>query len=154
RPECIPPAGRANSFHFKVRLPPVAVLQGPAAIVAPRAADNVNCVSKAWIAGGVDRLEVIERAQDIVMPARREGEAKENRLDNLARAMGAEQPVHQQELATATLGGSHGGDLAPAIELIISQPFESKNGRVNRRVGCAKPSPAVPAAIRHLLLEE
>ena len=88
------------------------------------------------------------------MPARREGEANEDRLDDCSRAMGAEQPMHQEELTAAMLGGPHGADLASAMELVMSQSLEDTDGRVDRRMSCAKVTPAVPPTVGHLLIEE
>src|SRR5262249_9424891 len=95
-----------------------------------------------------------ERAEDVVMPPRREGEAGEDRLDHLARAMRAEEPGHEQELPPAMLGVPHRGDPAPAMQLVMAQAFKSKERRVHRRVRRAPPLPTVPAPIRHLLLEQ
>src|SRR6516225_3648956 len=85
--ESVPATGRAKSFHLEVGLPLVAVLEQPAAIIALRASDDVNRLGQAWIARGLDRLEVIKRTQDIVVPARREGETDEDWLDDRTRAM-------------------------------------------------------------------
>src|SRR5262245_41087404 len=112
-PEGVPAAGRAKSFQLEVGLALVAILKLPAAIIAPRASDDVNRLGNARIAGRLACLEIIEGAKDIVVPARREGEANEDRFDDLARAMGAEEPMHQEELAAQALGGPHGGDFAP-----------------------------------------
>src|SRR5262245_17324457 len=67
-PEGIPAAGRAEAFQLEVGLALVAVLERPAAIVAPRASDDVNRLGEARIAGRLNGLEVIEGAKDIVVP--------------------------------------------------------------------------------------
>src|SRR5262249_59129631 len=87
---------------------------------------------QAGIARRVDRLEVIEGAQDIVVPARREGKAKEDRLDDRARAMGAEEPMHQEELPAATLGGAYGADFAASVQFVMAQSLQGEDGRVHR----------------------
>src|SRR5215831_497532 len=79
-PEGIPAAGRAEAFHLEVGLALVGVLERPAAVGVARASDDVNRLGEARIAGGIDSLEVIEGAKDVVVPAGREGEANENRL--------------------------------------------------------------------------
>src|SRR5262249_11167463 len=140
--------------QLEVGLALVAVLELPAAIVAPRASDDVDRLGEARVARRLDGLEVIERAQDIVVPARREGEAKEDRLDDRAGAMGAEEPMHQEELTAATLGSPHGADFAPAMQIVMSQPLQDTDGRVDRRMSCAMVPLAVPAAVGHLLIEE
>jgi hypothetical protein len=69
--------GRDESFLLEVGLALIAVLEPRAAIVAPRASDDVDRLGEARIAGRRNRLDVVERAKDIVVPARRKGEAKE-----------------------------------------------------------------------------
>src|SRR5579864_3600589 len=73
RAERVPTAGRPHSLHFEVSLALVAVLQRPAAIFEPRVANDFDSIGKARIAGAVHGLEIIERPQNIVMPARRKG---------------------------------------------------------------------------------
>jgi hypothetical protein len=68
--------------------------------------------------------------------------------------MGAEEPMHQEELTAATLGGPHGGDFAPAVQLVMARSLEDADGRVDRRMRCAIRPLAIPATIRHLLLKE
>src|SRR5262249_59437917 len=79
-PEGVPAAGRAPSFQLEVGLALVAVVERPAAVVAPRPSDDVDRLGEARIARRLDGLEVIERAQDVVVPARREGKAEGERL--------------------------------------------------------------------------
>src|SRR5437870_5594359 len=58
--------------------------------------------------------------------------------------------MHQQELAPAALRRLHGAYPASTVEFIEPQAFEHADRRMDRRVGCAQVTPAVPAAIGHL----
>src|SRR5437899_12923647 len=71
-PEGVPAAGLTEAFELEERLPLVAVLQRPATVGAPAAADELDRIAEARIARCLDRLKVIESAQDVVVPARRE----------------------------------------------------------------------------------
>src|SRR5437773_671017 len=103
RAEGVPTAGRTQSFQFKVGLALVAVLQRPAAVLAPSAADDVDRSAEALVTRRVDGLEVIESAEDVVGPARRERDAKEYGLDDVAGTLRAKEPVHQEELTATAL---------------------------------------------------
>ena len=71
------------------------------------AANDLDGIAQAWIAWTPNGLKVIKRPEDVVMPARREREAKEDRFDDGPGAMRAKQPVHEQEFLAAFLGGSN-----------------------------------------------
>jgi hypothetical protein len=131
RAERIPAAGGADAFELEPSLALVAVVERPAAVLALCAADNVDCFAEALVARRARGLEIVERAEDVVVPARWEGELKENRLDDFARAMRAKQPVHQQKLAAAGLGGPYGAHFAPPVQLIQPQAFEDTDGGVH-----------------------
>src|SRR5262249_46643727 len=152
--EGIPAARGAEALHDEIGLAVVAMLQRPAAVVAAGALDDVDRVHEASIAGRVDGLEVIECAKNVVMPARREGEAEENRLDDCAGAMRAEQSMHHDDIAVAALGGPHRSEFPPAMKLVLPQSLEGADRRVHRRMRRAAAATAVPAAVGHLLVEE
>src|SRR5262249_50279202 len=123
-PEGVPAAGRAKLFHLEVGLALVAVLERPAAIFVSRVTDDVNRLGEARIAGRVHCLEVIERAKDVVVPAGRVGEAHEDRLDDFPRAMGSEEPMHQEELAATTLRGPNRPRPAFTMKFVSPQTLE------------------------------
>ena len=77
-------------------------------------ANEVNRLGKSLVARSIHGLEVVEGPQNVVVPPRREGEADKSRLDDGPGAMGAEQPVHEEELSTPPLGRANGRELAPA----------------------------------------
>ena len=83
RAECVPTARRTEAFQFEVRLALPAVLQRPAAVGALGATDDVDRFAEAPVPRRVDGLEIIESAEDVVVPARREREAKEDGLDDV-----------------------------------------------------------------------
>ena len=77
RTKCVPAAGRAEAFEFKVRLAGVAVLEQPAAARLLARADDTNSLGEAMVARRVDSLKVVESPQDVVVPPWREGETGE-----------------------------------------------------------------------------
>src|SRR5207244_4949063 len=82
-PQCaqrVPAARRARAFQLEVRLPLVRMLQRPAAVRALAALDDGDGVGEARVARRVDVLEIVESAEDVVVPAWRESEAREDRL--------------------------------------------------------------------------
>src|SRR5216683_645303 len=90
-----PPFQHAQMFQLEVGLPFVRLLQRPAAVRKLPVLDNADGVGQARIARRLNGLEIVERAENVVVPPRRESEAKEPWLDDGSRAMGAKQPVHE-----------------------------------------------------------
>ena len=88
------------------------------------------------------------------MPARWEREENKNRLDDFARAVGAKEPVHQQEFASSVLCALPGSRLAPGIQFIETQALEDADRGVNGRMCRAEVPLTVPAAIGHLLPQQ
>lgn len=113
------------------------MLERPAAVVAPSAPHDVDGLREPPVARGSDLLEVVESAEDVVVPSRRETETKEHRLDDFTCAVGAEEPMLQEELAAPALSGPHRTDSTAAIELVEPQAFEGADGGVHRRMGRA-----------------
>src|ERR1700736_4175402 len=100
------------------------VLQQPAPVLALAVTDNVDCIRQARIASSVDSLKVIECAQDVVVPSRGKRKANECGLDDFADAVGAKEPVHQQELPPTLLCGPHFPDFAPTVQFIEPQTLK------------------------------
>src|SRR5262245_19860580 len=92
---------------------------------------------------------MIEGAQDVVIPARREDESCERRLDDLAGAMGAVEAMAQEKLAPAALSRADRPG-APPMRLVQPQTFEHAQRRVHRRVLRDGSAPTVPASVPHL----
>jgi hypothetical protein len=91
------------------------MLQSPTAIRTPAGTDDVDRLGEALVARGVDGLEVVQRAKDVVVPPRRKGKAREDRIDDFAVPAGAEQPMLQEELTPAPLRDTHRAQFAPAV---------------------------------------
>ena len=87
--EGIPTAGSAQAFQFKVRLTSVGVFQRPAAFLTPFVLNDLDRLGETLVARRLDRLEVIQSTEDIVVPARGEREAKEDGFDNVVSSVGA-----------------------------------------------------------------
>src|SRR5207248_953399 len=102
-----PTAGRADALQFEVGLALPAVLQRPTAVVASCAAHELDRLGQARVARRADGLEMVKGAEDVVVPARGKRESDKFRLDDFARAVGAEEPVHEKELAAAALSVPH-----------------------------------------------
>src|SRR5437588_1423728 len=75
RAEGVPAAGRAEPFKLEIRLPFVRVLQGPAPVLALAFAHDVDRLGEALIARRAHGLEIVESAEDVVVPPWRECEA-------------------------------------------------------------------------------
>src|SRR5437870_2136598 len=67
---------------------------------------------------GTSQSDMIERPQDVVMPARREREPKKNRCDDFASPVGAKETVHQKKLTATALRGLHRLPASPTVRLI------------------------------------
>src|SRR5205807_6048555 len=150
----VPAAGPTEPFQFEVRLAPVAVRQRPTPILALAAAENLDRLGEARVARRVDNLEIIESAEDVVVPPRREREAKEDWLDDFASAVGAKEAVHEQEFTTAALCILHRLHFVPTVRLIKPQTLQDADGGMNRSMRRAIASLAVPPTVRHLLREQ
>jgi hypothetical protein len=119
--ERVPAAGRAESLKLKIGFPLVGVLQRPTAVFEPAAVNDFDGLGEARIARSVDSLEIIERAENVVVPPGRKGEAREFRLDDFAGAMRSEKAVKQQELAGTALRGAQLADMALAMQFVEEQ---------------------------------
>src|SRR6187549_2546863 len=75
RSERVPATRRPPGFQLEVGLPPVRVLQRPTTAGASTAADDVDRLGQPSITRRVNRLEVVERTKNVVVPPRRKGEA-------------------------------------------------------------------------------
>ena len=96
--------------------------------------------------------EVVERAEDVVLVARRERESQERRARNVAgRAPPEETPLEQILLASSSCRGDFGRGAGGA--LVLEQPLEDANRRVKRRARALRRL-AVPPAVLELLAEK
>src|SRR5439155_1569522 len=116
--QSIPAARRTAVFELEIRFSFVRVLQRPAAVLPLPAADDVDGFGEARVARCVDGLEIIERSEDVVVPSRRKGEARECRLDDFAGAMRAKEAMYQKELAAPALCGPHFPDVTWPVQFV------------------------------------
>src|SRR5437762_1594815 len=137
RAQSIPAARRAEAFKLEIRLPFVRVFERPAPVLALPAADDVDCLGQARVARRIDGLEVVECAEDVVMPSGRKRKASECGLDDFAGTVGAKEPVYQEELPAELLRGPHFPDFASTVQFVAPQALEYAYRRVHRSVGCA-----------------
>ena len=72
----VPAAGLAHLLHLEKDLAGIAVLERPAAVGAAVFFEESDGVRKAIVARGIAVLEVVQAAKNVVMPARREREAR------------------------------------------------------------------------------
>ncbi len=154
RSESVPAAGGSEAFQLEIGFPFVGVLEPPAAVFAAGVADDFDGFGEARVARGIDGLEVIESAQNVVMPSGREREAEEKRLNDFTGVVGAKETVRQEKLAAATLGGLCFAGFVRAMQFVVAQAFERADGGMDRGVRCAGGAAAIPSAVGHLLLEQ
>src|SRR5207249_3239557 len=69
-PQRVPAAGFTKLFQFEVGLALVTILQRPSAVLALAAADNLDRLGEAWVSLRVDRLEIVQSAENVVVPPR------------------------------------------------------------------------------------
>ncbi len=96
--------------------------------------------------------QIIESAQDVVVPMRRVREAQPAFVDDLAGAKRAEQAAFEQ-IVFGPLASLRDSRRLASSPFVFEQPFEHANGGVERRAlafGCL----AVPAAILELLIQK
>ena len=87
------------------------------------------------------------------MPAGRERELREGRIDQLAAREPAQHPAFEQVLVPTLERGGHVGRAAGGA-LVLQKALEDVDRRVERSAGRAILLLAVPPAIGHLLAEQ
>jgi hypothetical protein len=133
-----------------VRAPTVPGGQNPAVIGLAAVTHERDAVSKAFVPGCVYGAEVVEATEDVIVPARREVEANEGVISDLAGAVGAIEAMVEKEGTATRL---RGGDLARGVTTPfteIGKAFEGGDGGVEGAVGSATGSATVPPAVGHL----
>ena len=128
-------------------------VEQPPAVGLPLGPHDLDGLRHPGIRVRAGAAEVVERAQHVVAPVVREREVEIRRIDDLARALAAEQAALEQVLLPAAAGLAHrGGTAGRALEL--EQPVEHVDRRVER--GAHRPvlGLAVPAAVGEPLAED
>ena len=105
------------------------------------------------IALGPRRSQVIEPAQDVVVPLRRKGETRHPRVDHRPGPVRSEHPVPVQKLVRPFAHVACPRPASPRL-FVLQQSFQHVDGRVQRAVCGPSRAPAVPSPIGHLLLDQ
>src|SRR5438477_6567863 len=139
----------AGVDHFALvwvleRQSPLGVTLGP---------DQVDGFGHARIGRDTRCAQVVEPAQRVVVPAGREREPREGRIDELAAREPAQHPAFEEVfLSSLTRRGHLGG--AAGRALVLEKALEDVDRRVERSAGRAILLLAIPPAIVHLLAEQ
>src|SRR5262245_37839777 len=103
RTKRVPAAGRTDPFQGEPGPAFIGVLQRPTAVFTLVAPYYIDRLGKALVTRRVGSSKIVERAENVVVPAWWKGELKENRFDDFARAVGTEKAVLEKKLAPAAL---------------------------------------------------
>src|SRR6185369_6578442 len=154
RAEGVPPAGLALAvLHLDVNLARVDVLERPPAVRIPMALDDADGLGDALVGLDPRVAQVIEAAQDVVVPPGRERELEPARVDHLAGRLPPEQPPFEQVLLASGARLGHQGRPADR-PLVLEQALEDVDRRAERGHRRAVLDLAVPAAVAELLPEQ
>ena len=137
----------------KVGLARVDVLERPAAVGIAIVLDDSDRLGHALVGPDLGVAQVVEPAQDVVVPPGREREPQPVGVDHLAGRLPTEQPALEHVLLAALAGLP---DLGRAADrpLVLEQALEDVDRRPERRHRRAVLDLAVPAAVRELLAEQ
>src|SRR5437588_7637590 len=151
--QCVPAACPADTgLHLQWNMFGMKEVERPAPVLV--AALNQDFDGFSDTVAGFDSCvpQIIESAQDVVVPKRREREAEPAFFDDFAGSKRAEHAALKQIVFGPLAGLSDSRRFAPC-SFVFEQSFEHADGGVKRRpaaLGCF----AVPAAIFELLAQE
>jgi len=135
-------------------------VERPAAVLVAALHHDFDGVTDAAVGFDSSFAQIIEPAQDVVVPKRRERETEPAFVDDFAGSKRAEHAALEQIAFGLLAGLSDGRRFAPC-SLVFEQSFEDADGGMERRAptgGAFRrqegPCFAVPAAIFELLAEE
>ena len=153
RPQRVPPARPPVAvLESELGLADVGVLQQPGAVWLPLVSDQLHGLGHARVGSVTGAAEVVQGAQDVVLPARRPRELQPALGRHLTGAQASEQLPRQQVLLAAPT--SRGDRDPPPGQLVLEQALEHADRRVERGHGGAVLGLAVPAAIVELVVEQ
>lgn len=107
------------------------MLECPTAVCASAVQNDAHGIRESWITWGADGLKIVESAQHIVVPARRESEPNKCRLDDFAGPVRPEEAMNQEKLAAPALCLADGPKFAPTVQLVVPQALQHADGRVH-----------------------
>src|SRR5208282_2072613 len=135
-------------------------VQRPAPVLVTALDYDFDGVADAAVGFDSCTSQIIESTQDIVVPKRREREAKPAFVDDFAGSKRAEHAA-LEKIVFAPLAGLRDGRRFAPCSLVFEQPFEHADGGMERRAQAGRafrrqegPRFAVPAAIFELLAQE
>src|SRR5262249_48075912 len=114
--------------------------------------DELDGLGDAGIGGDVGAAQVVQAPEDVVVPARRVGELRPFRADDLSRRAPAEHAPLEEVLLAATARFGDGGHGALRA-LVPEEALEDRDGRVKRR-SLALRGLTVPATVFQLLAKQ
>jgi hypothetical protein len=153
RPQCIPAACPADAaLQLQWNMFGMKEVKRPATILVAALDHGFDGVTDTAIWFDSCIPQIIESAQDIVVPKRREREAEPAFVDDFA---GSKRPEHAslEQIVFGPLARLRDGHRFAPCSFVIEESFEHADGGVERRapaLGCF----AVPAAILELLAQK
>lgn len=132
----------------------MSILEKPASVLLALLEDHFDRVLEAVIVVRVARPEVVQRAQDVVVPARRKRESRQRRIHDFTRPVRTVEPVAKEELPGPGLCRQHFRCPRSVRAGVLAETLQHVDGRVERAVPSAPVSLAVPAAVLHLFAQE
>lgn len=106
------------------------LLEGPAPVGTPLSPEHIHGLGGPVVHRRPGGLEVIEGAENVVAPPRRERKPQHPIVDHLATAMGPEQVVFEQEGATPLLGRLGLPSVGTLARCVLAEAFQHGDGRV------------------------
>src|SRR3954447_694539 len=151
-PQGVPATGFTFGLEGEVDLAAVHLAHQPSTIGCLLVAKELDGLGDPLIGPTSDGPEVVEAAQDVVVPLRRPGELQPRLADHLPSPLAAEE-VPLQEVLLAPVPGLRGRQAA-ARALVFQETLEHADRGVERRDGRALLGLTVPAAVLQLLTRQ
>src|SRR5579885_791130 len=154
RPQGVPPARPAVAvLKLEVDRAGMRVLQQPGAVGLSPGAEHRDRSLQPLVRHTADCTEVVEGAQNVVLPADRKRALQPGWIHDLAGALPTEEPAFE-EVLLAPASGRAARRRAAGSALVRQQAFQDVNRRRERRADRPVLRLAVPAAVLKLLTEE
>ena len=109
----------------------VAQVQGPAAVLVAALLDDLDRLGEARVGGDAGAAQVVQAAQDVIVIAGREGEARPAAVDHFAGRQRAQHAALEEVFVGPGPGLRHGGGGAARL-LVGQQAFQDADGAVER----------------------
>jgi hypothetical protein len=156
-PERVPPARLAHRLiEGEGERLVVRVIEEPSAVALPAALDDLQGIADACIGWGTGGSEVVERTQDVVVVAGREGEFQEPRIRDLTGRAPPEETALKQVLLASLSGRRdlrHDLRRGPKRALVLEQPLQHADRCMEGRARTLRRF-AIPTAVIELLADQ